>query len=137
MEKKIIGNKSTPLSHLDHPVKQLLTTISKNLTLISLLSQQEIPSSLKYSVSLTWHSHCQTNLYLKKQKKQYCDLVTDHNMVILTDGSVQGNQRPVNPGTVGSGIVTKKQSLQSSQIKLAKAVTPMAPAMKMNLKPSY
>lgn len=55
-------------------------------------------------------------------------------MVILTDGSVQGNQRPVNPGTVGSRIVTKKQSLQSSQIKLAKAVTPMAPAMKM---PSY
>ena len=53
MEKKIIGNKSTPLSHPDHPVKQLLTTISKNLTLISLLSQQEIPSSLKYSVSLT------------------------------------------------------------------------------------
>ena len=61
-------------------------------------------------------------------------MVTDHTMVILTDGSVQGNQRPVNPGTVGSRIVTKKQSLQSSQIKLAKAVTPMAPAMKM---PSY
>ena len=47
MEKKIIGNKSTPLSHLDHPVKQLLTTISKNLTLISLLFQQEIPSSFE------------------------------------------------------------------------------------------
>ena len=31
MEKKIIGNKSTLLSHLGHQVKQLLSTISKNL----------------------------------------------------------------------------------------------------------
>ena len=36
-----------------------------------------------------------------------------------TDGSAQGN-----PGPVGSGIVIKKQGLQSSPIKLAKTVTP-------------
>ena len=47
------------------------------------------------------------------------DPVTDHSMVIFTDGSAQGN-----PGPVGSGIVIKKQGLQSSPIKLAEAVTP-------------
>ena len=31
MEKRILGNKSTPLFHLGHQVKQLLTLISKNL----------------------------------------------------------------------------------------------------------
>ena len=40
-------------------------------------------------------------------------------MVIFTDGSAQGN-----PGPAGSGIAIKKQGLQSSPIKLAKAVTP-------------
>ena len=47
------------------------------------------------------------------------DLVTDHTMVIFIDDSAQDN-----PGPVGSGNVIKKQGIQSSPIKLPKAVTP-------------
>ena len=43
--------------------------------------------------------------------------LTDHTMVVFTDGSAQGNSGPV-----GGGIVIKEQSLQSSLIKLAKAI---------------
>ena len=62
------------------------------------------------------------NFTSKETEKTYIqnilDPVINHTMVIFTNNSAQGNPEPV-----GSRYVIKKQGLQSSQLKLTKAVT--------------
>ena len=99
MENRIIANKSTPLSHLGHQVKQLLTTISKNFKIDCHLINIPIETSSSFE------TNCISNMTFTlpdkftsketEKTKTYIqniiDRVTDHTVVIFTDVSAQGN----------------------------------------------
>ena len=93
MEKRIIGNKSTHLSHLGHQVKQLLTTISKNLKinihLINIL--RETTASFKMfcipNITFTLPHKFTSEGAEKTYTENILDPATDPTMVIFTNGS--------------------------------------------------
>ena len=104
MEKRIIGNKSTPLSHPGHQVKQLLNNISKNLKIDSHLINipTETPPTFKIFCITNMTFRLPEDKFISEEaEKTYIQNVLtpviDHTMVIFTDAFVQGN-----PGPVGS-----------------------------------
>ena len=125
MEKRIIGNKSTPLSHLGHQVKQLLTTISKNIKIDSHLINipTETPPSFEILHIPSMRFPLPDKFISEEAEKTYIqnvfDPVADHTMVIFTDVYAQGN-----PGPVGSGTAINRQVFQLNL------------QMPVNLKPS-
>ena len=91
MEKKIIGNKSMPLSHLGHQVKQLLIAISRNLTTDTCLINIPTETSPSFKIfcfpNMTFTLPDKFTFEEAEKTSNICHPVTSHTMVIFTDGS--------------------------------------------------
>ena len=124
MGKKVNSKKLTPLTHLSHQAKQVLTFISKHQKIS--INAIQIPSEIPPSMEFFYIPHLSSTIptkFLSDQGEKYYiteiqqDVATNI-MIIFTDSSAQGNSGPT-----GSGVVIKNPGTHSPPIKLAKTIT--------------
>ena len=88
MDKKIIGNKSTPLSHLGHQVKQLITTISKNFKidphLINILTETPPSFEIFCILNMTFTLPMPDKFTSKEGEKMYIQNILDPVTIVCT-----------------------------------------------------
>ena len=123
MSKKL-NTKKTPLTHLGHQTKQVLTVLSKyqKININAIQVPSEIPPSVEFFYIPNLSVTIPTKLSSDEGEKNYIteiqqDVATN-TMIIFTDGSAQGN-----PGPRVSGLVIKNPGQRNSPVKLAKAIT--------------
>ena len=124
MGKKLNSKKLTPLTHLGHQAKQVLTVLSKHqkININAIQIPSEIPPSMEFfyipNLSVTIPTKFSSDEGEKNYITEIQQDVTTNTMMIFTEGSAQGN-----PGPTGSGVVIKNPGQHNSPVKLAKAIT--------------
>ena len=124
MGKKVNSKKLTPLTHLGHQAKQVLTVLSKYQKIN--INAIQIPSEIPPSMEIFYISNLFVTLPIKfssdEDKKNYITEIQQddatNTMMIFTDSSAQGN-----PSSTGSGVVIKNPGHHNSPVKVAKAIT--------------
>ena len=133
----LTNSKQSPCKHLQKILKQLLTQIAKQKNCDD-INKLQLPSVNPQTFEVftidnlesIFPSNYRNRSKLKISKtnttnnEDYIDYIktlsNEKTMMIFTDGSALGN-----PGPTGSGVVIKKNGPESTEIKIAHAVTKM------------
>ena len=133
----LTNSKQSPCKHLQKILNQLLTQIAKqkhcddiNKLQLPSVNPQTFEVFTIDNLESIFPSNYRNRSKLKLSKtnttnnEDYIDyiktLINEKTMMIFTDGSALGN-----PGPTGSGVVIKKNGPESTEIKIAHAVTKM------------